>query len=368
MSPRSTASLAAILTLFACQTNPEQVGGSQLGDDGLGTPPIPPCGVGMVGISDLNKALAGQTSTPSEWRDGLASEQTGVATLRYDLASGQTCTLEANYVLTAQPDHEQLWWTYRDNESVDGKCTALQEYIFENVAVNLDLTNFVKVNGLLVGRTNTPKQGQASSTLSLTNNTSRCLYSPAELEALCATHGDISGEPYEPPIVGDGGWVTVIPNEAATPFAPYIGSSCIECLHHTCEYSVNQCEAASNCSVFTQCAANCDKNAECSGACPDPSCETGIEPGCSVLDCRNWFCDEVCGQEPCGGIPNQVYETTDAGTADASATMTSEAGAPGTEASEWRDFRPEAFTLTRSHTPNATWSGSMSGPRLTVEF
>lgn len=367
------------------QPNPEQVGGSQLGDEGTATPPVPPCSGGMSGIGDLDKALKGQASTPGEWRDGLASEQAGVATLRYDLASGQTCRLEVNYVLTTQAANEQLWWTYRTVESADGKCTAPQEYVIEDVAVNLELTDVVDVDGSLVGLTNTPKQEQPSSTLSIrvlgvpaqANNTSRYLYSPTELDALCATHGDISGDPFEPPILSDGGWIPVIPNEAAAPPAPYVGASCIECLRHTCEYNVEQCEAATNCSVFTECAADCDEDPECSGACPDPYCDTGTEPGCYLLDCRNWICDEVCGQEPFGGTSNQVYETTDAGTdldaAPASESASPEAAAPetseaGPSETEWINLDPNVFTLTRNQTQDAEWSGTLESPRLTIEF
>lgn len=400
MSPRSQASLAALLlAVFACQSpsvddatphaadnpkptprpnpavveepgTPEQVGGSQVGDDGSASPPLPPCFGGMSGIGDLDTAIDGHTSTPSEWRAGLTSEQTGVATLRYPLASGQLCVLEMNYALTTEAESDQLWSATLTSEVADGKCVAQREYVIEDVSVELEFTDVFRANASLVGMTNTPKQGPASSTLGAfgpgvptpPNNPSRYRFSEAGLEALCAANGVISDPPSEPPSPGDGGWITVIPGEAAVPPTPYVGASCIECLRHSCDHEVEQCEAAANCSVFTECAAGCDEDPECSGACPDPFCDTGNEPGCSLMDCRNWICDEVCGQPPFGQ-PNQVYEQTDAG----SELDSSVSAEPEPEARGWRDVDPNVFTLTR--TPqDGTWTGSLEVLRLEIEF
>jgi hypothetical protein len=327
----------------------------------------------MYGIGDQDEALNAQESAPGEWSDSLTSEQAGVATLRYQLASGQNCVLQLNYELATRAANEQLWWSYLTTQVADGKCIAPQDYVIEDVAVTLDIADVLTADGSLIGTTNTPKQGDPTSMLSIrkvgvpaqANHPSRYEFSPDGLEALCAERGVISEQTQDPPIAGDGGsWAMAVEDYDSGLNLPYVGASCIECLRHTCNYEVEQCEVAADCSVFTNCAAACDDDAQCSGACPDPFCDTGSEPGCGLLDCRNWVCDEVCGQEPFGGTPNQVYETPDAGTDSAITTS----AATETEAPVWLDVDPNVFTLTRRQRADGSWSGTFEVLRLTVEF
>lgn len=400
MSTRSLASVAAVFVLLACQapspasnsapvdpkpaalpnpvpvpegqSKPDEVGGTQLGDDGTATPPVPPCAGGMVGIGDQDVALRGQEATPRQWRDSLTSEQTGVATVHFEV-EGQICAVRVNYELTTRPANEQLWWYYSTSEVVDAKCRAPQEYVIEDVAVTLELDGILMVDASLVGMTHTPKDGDANTTLSIrtigvpaqANKPSRYTFSAQGLEAACDERG-VSGEATtQPPNFEDAGWATYSgDHDGGGIKPPYVGASCIECLQHTCSYDVEQCQAASDCSPFTQCADDCGEDAACSGACPEPACDTGTEPGCWLLDCRNWICDEVCGQPPFGGVPNQVYEHTDAGPLDDVSTSAS----VETETPAWTELQAKAFSLTRSEEPDSTWSATFEFVRLTVEF